>query len=295
MIVNSDSGACLRTARDAPGSTGHGAIVMAGYVDQNVSIHPRAQIEDDVEIGPFCVIGPDVRIGRGTRLENNVTLMGHVTIGENNHFYPGVVIGGEPQDISYRGSDTRVNIGDGNVLRECVTVNRGTEKEDGITSIGDHNFLMACSHVAHDCKLGNHIVMANGTLLGGHVHVHDHASLSGGAAVHHYASIGGYSFVSGISRVLHDVPPFMLVEGLPARPRCINVVALKRNDFSPEAINGLAEAHRLIYRAKVGLDHAREILRGNEQLVPQVNELLSFIQAQQEGKHGRARERRRAA
>ena len=268
---------------------------MAGFVADNASIHPDAHIDDDVEIGPFCVIGPNARIGRGTRLENSVTIMGHVTIGEHNHIYPGVVIGGEPQDVSYRGSDTRVVIGDFNTIRECVTINRGTEKEDGVTSLGDHNFLMACSHVAHDCRLGSHIVIANGTLLGGHVHVHDHAALSGGIGVHHYASIGSYSFVGGVSRVLHDVPPFMLCEGHPARPRCINVVALKRNDFSNATINCLAEAHRLIYRAKVGLDHAREILRGNDQLVPQVNQLLSFIQSQQEGKHGRARERRRAA
>lgn len=267
---------------------------MASVAD-NVSIHPQAEIGAEVEIGPFCVIGPHVKIGRGTRLENGVTLMGHVTLGQYNHLYPGVVIGGEPQDTSYRGSDTKVVIGDHNILREGVTVNRGTEKEDGVTAIGNHNFLMACSHVAHDCKLGSHIVMANGTLLGGHVHIHDHASLSGAAAVHHWASIGSYSFVSGLSRVLHDVPPFMLAEGHPARPRCINVVALKRNDFSPETIDSLAEVHRLLYRAKVGLDHAREILRGNEQLAPQVNHLLSFIQAQQEGKHGRARERRRAA
>jgi UDP-N-acetylglucosamine acyltransferase len=138
-------------------------------------------------------------------------------------------------------------------------------------------------------------LIANGTLLGGHVHVHDHASISGGVAVHHFATMGSFSFVSGLSRVLHDVPPFMLVEGHPTRPRCINVVALKRHDFSAEAIHALAEAHRLLYRAKVGLDHAREILRSNDLLVPQVNELLSFVQNQQEGKHGRARERRRAA
>lgn len=268
---------------------------MAGYVAENVSIHSRAELDDDVEIGPFCVIGPNVRIGRGTRLENNVTLMGHVTLGEHNHLYPGVVIGGEPQDLSYRGSDTQVIVGNHNVIRECVTINRATEKEEGRTVVGNHNFLMACSHVAHDCKLGDHIVMANGALLGGHVHVQDHASLSGAVAVHHWASIGSYSFVSGLSRVLHDVPPFMLAEGHPARPRCINVVALKRNDFSGETINCLAEAHRLLYRAKVGLDHAREILRGNDQLMPQVNQLLSFVQQQQEGKHGRARERRRAA
>ncbi len=268
---------------------------MATYVAEHASIHPRAEIDTDVEIGPFSVIGPNVRIGRGTRLENNVTLLGRVALGEHNHVFPGAVIGGEPQDISYRGSDTQVIIGDHNIIRECVTINRGTEKEDGVTTIGSHNFLMACSHVAHDCRLGNHIVIANGTLLGGHVHVHDHASLSGAVAVHHYASIGSFSFTGGCSRVLHDVPPFMLVEGHPARPRCINVVALKRNEFSPDVISSLAEAHRLLYRAKVGLDHAREILRGNEQLVPQVNELLGFIQSQQEGKHGRARERRRAA
>ncbi len=268
---------------------------MPTYIADNVSIDPRAEIDDDVEIGPFCVIGPHVRIGRGTKLESNVTLMGHVTVGEFNHLFPGAVIGGHPQDVSYRGTATRVVVGDHNVIREGVTINRATEKEDGITSLGDHNFLMACSHVAHDCRLGSHIMMANAVLLGGHVRVHDHASLSGAAAVHHYTTIGSYSFVAGLSRVLHDVPPFMLCEGMPARPRCINVVALKRNDFSAAAIHCLAEAHRLIYRAKVGLDHAREILRSNDQLVPQVNELLSFIQNSQEGKHGRSLDRRRAA
>jgi UDP-N-acetylglucosamine acyltransferase len=268
---------------------------MATHIADNAAIDPRAEIDDDVEIGPYCVVGAGARIGRGTKLENNVTLMGRVTIGEHNHFFPGVVIGGHPQDVSYRGSDTQVIIGDHNVLRESVTVNRASEKEDGVTVVGNHNFLMACSHVAHDCRLGNHIIIANATLLGGHVRMHDHASLSGGVAVHHYSTIGSYSFVAGISRVLHDVPPYMLCEGHPARPRCINVVALKRNDFSAETIHCLAEAHRLIYRAKVGLDHAREILRSNDQMVPHVTALLSFIQDQQEGKHGRARERRRAA
>jgi UDP-N-acetylglucosamine acyltransferase len=221
--------------------------------------------------------------------------MGHVTIGQNNHIYPGVVIGGEPQDISYRGSDTQVVIGDSNCIREGVTINRATEKESGVTSVGNHNFFMACSHVAHDCRLGDHIIMANATLLGGHVHVHDYASISGGVGVHHYATIGSYSFVAGMSRVLHDVPPYMLVDGHPTRPRCINVVALKRKDFSQESIDSLAEAHRLLFRAKVGLEHAREILRGNNLVSPEVANLLSFVEQQQEGKHGRARERRRAA
>jgi len=268
---------------------------MATYISANASVDPRATIEDDVEIGPFCVVGPHVHIGRGTRLENNVTLMGRVTLGQYNHLYPGVVIGGEPQDISYSGADTQVIIGDHNIIRECVTINRGSEKEDGITSIGDHNFLMACCHVAHDCKLGSHIILTNAVLLGGHVHVHDHATLSGGVAVHHFATIGSYSFVAGLSAVRHDVPPYMLVEGYPARPRCINVVALKRNNFPPHVIDSLAEAHRLLYRARVGLDNAREILRNNGHLCPQVNYLLNFVQEQHEGKHGRGRERRRAA
>jgi UDP-N-acetylglucosamine acyltransferase len=268
---------------------------MATLLADNVAIDPRAEIDEDVEIGPFCTIGPDVCLGRGTRLMSHVALMGHVTIGRYNQIYPGAVIGAEPQDISYQGSPTQVMIGDYNVIREGVTINRASEKEDGITSIGSHNFLMANCHVAHDCRLGSRIIIANGSLLGGHVHIEDYASLSGSACVHHYTTIGGYAFVGGLSRVLHDVPPFMLAEGQPSRPRCINVVALKRNDFPSEVIRCLAEAHRLIYRAKVGLDHAREILRGNDQLVPQVNQLLAFVQNQQEGRHGRARERRRAA
>ncbi len=268
---------------------------MATSIATTAWVDPRAQIDEDVEIGPFCTVGADVRLGRGTRLLGSVTLMGHVDLGENNLLYPNSVIGGEPQDISYSGSPTKVIIGDHNIIREGVTINRATEKEEGVTRIGSHNFLMANSHVAHDCKLGSHIIIANGSLLGGHVHVDDHASISGGVAVHHYTTIGSFSFIGGLSRVLHDVPPFMLNEGSPARPRCINIVALKRNNFPPHVIDALAEAHRLLYRSKIGLDSAREVLRGNDLLVPQVNQLLSFIEGQQEGRHGRGRESRRAA
>ena len=268
---------------------------MTARIAENASIDSTAEIDDDVEIGPFCVIGRHARIMSGTRLLNSVTIMGNVTIGHDNVIYPNTVIGGEPQDVSYAGSDTQVVIGDGNITREGVTINRGSEKEDGITRIGDKNFLMACCHIAHDCKLGDHIIIANGSLLGGHVHVEDYASLSGAVAVHHFTTIGSYSFVGGLSRVLHDVPPFMLCEGAPARPRCINIVALKRHDFTTNVIDCLAEAHRLIYRAKVGVDPAREILRGNGQLVPQVNQLFAFIEGQQDGRHGRSREVRRAA
>jgi UDP-N-acetylglucosamine acyltransferase len=268
---------------------------MATIIADHVSIDPRAEIDDDVEIGPFCVVGPKARIGRGTKLENNVTVMGRVTIGEYNHIFPGTVIGGPPQDLSYRGGDTEVVIGDHNVIRESCTVNRATEKEEGLTTVGDHNFFMAGAHVAHDCRVGSNIIIANATLLGGHVQVHDHASISGGVAIHHYTTVGRFAFIGGLARVIHDVPPYMLSEGHPARPRCINIVGLKRNGLTAESIHCLGEAFRLIYRAKVGLDRARELLRGNEQLVPAVNELLGFIQMQQEGRHGRGRERRRAA
>ena len=223
---------------------------MATKIAPSAFIDPRAEIDAEVAIGPFCVVGPKVTIGRGTRLENNVTLMGRCTIGEHNHIFPGVVIGGPPQDVSYRGEDTEVVIGDGNLIRECVTINLATTKEDGITSVGDRCYLMACCHVAHDCRLGDRVIMANGTLLGGHVHVHNDATFSGGVGVHHFATIGSFSFVSGLSRVLHDVPPFMLVEGSPARPRCVNLVALRRHQFPAETIDALDEAHRLLYRAK---------------------------------------------
>ena len=268
---------------------------MAVCISPRAEVDPRAEIGDEVYIGPFSYVGPRVRIGRGCRIENNVTLTGHLALGEFNHVHPNAVLGGPPQDLTYRGSDTRVVVGDHNVFREGVTVNCGTEKEIGETRIGSHCFCMAGSHIAHDCIVGDRVVLANGVLLGGHVHVHDFASLSGGVAVHHFASIGSYSFVSGLSRVLQDVPPYMLADGVPARPRCINAVALKRNHFSQQAIDGLATAHRLIYRSKVGVVHARDILNTDGHLDDHVTMLLEFIERQQLGRHGRARDGRKAA
>lgn len=268
---------------------------MATKISNLACVDPRAELGDDIEIGPFCHVGPDVKIGDGTRLESNVVVKGRVIMGSNNHLHPGVVIGGEPQDLSYSGARTCVLIGDNNTIRECVTINRATEKEDGITKLGSDCFLMACVHIAHDCKVGNRVVMANGTMLGGHVHVSDNATISGAVAVHHFTSIGSFSFIGGLSRVLHDVPPFMLVEGNPTRPRCVNVVALKRNNFAPESIRALSEAHRLLFRSKVGLENAMEILRSNGSLVPEVRQLLEFIEYQLEGRHGRGRDRRKAA
>ncbi|TWT48633.1 acyl-ACP--UDP-N-acetylglucosamine O-acyltransferase [Botrimarina hoheduenensis] len=268
---------------------------MPTKIAANAWIDPRAQIDEGVEIGPLCVIGAGARIAAGTRLINSVTIMGRVDIGRDNVIYPGSVIGGEPQDISYSGAETLVEIGDGNLIREGVTINRASEKEDGITRVGNHNFLMASAHVAHDCKLGDHIIIANGTLLGGHVHVADRASISGGVAVHHYTTIGSFSFIGGLSRVLHDVPPYMLCEGSPARPRCINIVALKRNNFTSEDINCLAEAHRLIYRSKVGVQAAQDVLSSSGKISPAVANLFDFIEGQTEGRHGRGRDGKKRA
>ena len=266
---------------------------MATLIADTAFVDPRAEIAEGVEIGPYCVVGPDVKIGRNTRLIAHVCLLGLVEMGESNVVSPFAVIGGEPQDVSYHGAPTRVEIGDHNVIREGVTINRATEKEDGITRLGSHNFLMATSHVAHDCKLGDRITIANGTMLGGHVRVESRASLSGGVAVHHYVSIGEYAFVGGQSRIVHDVPPFMLVDGNPSKVRCINAVGLKRGEIAKASVEGLHEAHRLIYRAKMKPDDAEKILSAHEQLVPEVVRLIDFIRDQQAGRHGRARERGR--
>ena len=264
---------------------------MATLIADTACVDPRAEIADGVEIGPYCVVGPDARVGRGTRLLSHVCLTGHTSVGEHNLIHPFVVIGGDPQDVSYQGTPTRVEVGSHNVIRESVTINRATEKEDGLTRIGSHCYLMAGSHVAHDCKVGDRVTIANGSMLGGHVHVESYASISGGVAVHHFVTIGAYSFVGGQSRIYHDVPRFMLVDGNPSKVRCINIVGLKRNGVTAEGVDSLHEAHRLIYRAKMTARHAMEILESHGHLTPEVTSLLEFVQAQQDGKHGRGREK----
>ena len=268
---------------------------MATFISKMADVHPDAQVGRDVRVGPFCVVGPEVSLGDGCHLENSVTLAGRVIMGPRNRVYPYAVIGAPPQDLSYRGAATEIQIGADNVIRESVTINQATEKEALVTSIGNRCYLMACCHVAHDCRLGDGIVMANAVLLGGHVHIDDHANLSGGLAVHHFASIGAYSFITGLSRVVHDAPPYMVVDGSPARARCVNLVGLKRNNFSAAGIKALSHAHRMIYRNQMPLDDVREQLRNQGMLLPAVNHLLGFVQSQQEGSHGRSREKRRAA
>jgi UDP-N-acetylglucosamine acyltransferase len=256
-------------------------------------IDPRADIADDVEIGPYCVIGPNVKIGRGTRLLAHVCLFGNTSVGEGNTFHPFAAIGGEPQDYSYKGQPTQLLIGDHNVFREAVTVHRGSEKEEGITRIGSYNYLMANAHVGHDCVLGDHILVANSTMFAGHIHVESYANISGAVGLHQFVRVGAYSYIGGLSRIVHDVPPFMLIEGNPSKVRCINVVGLKRNGISPEAISSLHEAHRLLYRARMTTKHATEVLEAHGHLCPEVRRLIAFIEYQQQGRHGRGRERGR--
>jgi UDP-N-acetylglucosamine acyltransferase len=221
--------------------------------------------------------------------------MGRVTIGKGNVLYPGVVIGGEPQDRQDRGGNTQVIVGDHNVLRESVTVHRGSQAREAVTRVGNNCYLMACAHVGHDCRLGNNVVLVNGALLGAQVHVMDHATLSGGAVVHPRTTIGEYSFVSGLSRVRHDVPPYLAVDADGAVPCGVNTVGLRRHGFPQEIVQALTETHRLFYIEQKGLDEIRETLRRDGRLVPQVTHLLGFLQMQQEGRHGRAREVRRSA
>ena len=264
----------------------------------SVTISPLSLVEKgaelgvDVEIGPFCRVGPHCRIGDGTRLDSHVAIIGHTTIGCRNHFQPHVVIGGDPQDVSYRQSDTRVVIGDDNVFREGVTVNRGAEKEDRTTRIGNQNMLMANSHVAHNCHVFNQVKLVNGVLLGGHVHVHDGAIISGNSVVHHFSTLGTLCFVSGGCRVPHDVPPFMLAAGSDnPEIKTINAVGMKRANITPEAVQQIKDVFRLIYRQKKSLDETRQIVQSWTQAVSdEVQQLLNFVELQKAGVMGRARE-----
>lgn len=259
-------------------------------IDRLASVAPTAEIHEDVEIGPFSTIGPQVRIGRGSVVENNVSILGNTTIGEGNHFFPSCVIGACPQDMTYRGEESGLVIGDYNTFREGVTVNTGTRKGDGYTVIGSHNLIMACCHIAHDCILRNHIVMANGVLLGGHVLVQDFVVFGGLAAVHHFVTIGTMAFVGGMTRVVKDAPPYMTVEGNPAKVWFVNTLGCKRHGLSDEAISSLKEAHRIIFRTDGTWSSAFKELESNGLLSPEIQTLIGFLKDVEHGKQGRARE-----
>ena len=256
-------------------------------------VAPTARLGKGVVVGPFCLVGPDVVIGDFTKLTSHVVLTGRTTLGSHNKLYPGCVIGAEPQDVSYQESDTEVIIGDHNLFREGVTVNRGAEKEDGVTRIGNRNMCMANSHIAHNCRIYDDVILVNGVLLGGHVHVHDRAIVSGNTVVHHFSTIGRLAFVSGGCRVPHDIPPFMLAAGSDNPTlKTINIVGMRRAGISDRSIDAVRTAFRMLYRKRVALADVREHFdRELEGVIPmELSQLLRFIEAQRAGKLGRARE-----
>ena len=267
--------------------------MMETQISPLSQVDPRAQIGKGVVIGPFCVVGPNVCIGDATVLHSHVVLMGSTTVGQNNRFWPNCVIGGDPQDVSWQASETEIVIGDNNIFREGVTVNRGAEKEDGVTRIGNNNMFMANSHIAHNCRIFNNVILVNGVLLGGHVHVHDGAIVSGNSVVHHFSTLGRLSFVSGGCRVPHDIPPFMLAAGSDDPTlKTINVVGMRRAGISNSAIDTIKEAFRLLYRRNRPLNEVRQHFHDTLQgTIPiELSMLLTFVENQRAGKLGRARE-----
>jgi len=254
-------------------------------IHPTVLIHPKCEIGNDVEIGPHCVIEKGSVIGDGTILMAGTIVHSEAILGRNNIIHSYAVLGGAPQDLDYQGQPTRLTMGDNNTIREFVTVNRGTTKERGETIIGSNNLIMACSHVAHDCILGNNIIMANNVLLAGHVRVGDCANISGGAAAHHFTTIGRYAYIGGMSKVKVDVPPYMVSDGDPALPRRCNEVGLRRHSFDEKVIGALSTAFRTVFRSGKPLSEA--VLELDPQGIEEVAIFKDFLQQKLHGKHGR--------
>lgn len=211
-------------------------------------VEPGAEIADGVIIGPFCYVGADVALGRDTRLVAHVTVLGHTTLGVGNTVWPQATLGADPQDLKYRGEQTRLIIGDHNEIRESVTIHLGTENGGGVTRVGNENLFMVGIHIAHDCVIGNHVVLANSVHLAGHICIRDHVVISGATAVHHYVTIGQYAFIGGMTRIVHDAIPFMIHEGNPSKVRGVNTIGLTRHQFPDHTVNNLKEVYRRLYR-----------------------------------------------
>ncbi len=259
-------------------------------------IHPMALVENgaslaaDVTVGPFAYVGGDVTLGPGCIVRHHASIEGHTTAGADNQFFPHCSIGCVPQDLKYRGGDCRVEIGTGNRFRENSTVHIGTEDGGGVTRIGSGNLIMVGAHIAHDCLIGDNCILANNVLLAGHVVLENGCVLSGAAALHHFVTVGEYSFIGGLSSVVHDVPPFMMVNGQPAEVRGINRVGLRRKGGDEERIDRLKVAWRLLYKDTAPLATQAEKLLAMYPDAEEINLLLAFIRRSGEGKFGRYRE-----
>lgn len=252
-------------------------------IDSRAIIDPSAKIAEDVEIGPWTLIGPGVEIGAGTVISSHVVVKGPTTIGRNNRIYQFASVGEECQDKKYAGEPTTLSIGDNNVIREGVTIHRGTVQDAGTTIIGSNNLFMANVHVAHDCVIGDNVIMANNTAVAGHVHVGDWAILGGFTAVHQFCKIGPHVMCGTCSVVLKDIPAYVMANGNTAAPHGINAEGLKRRGFSKETITNLKRAYKVVYRSKLTTAQALEELRNMVADCPEVQPLIQSIESSTRG------------
>lgn len=252
-------------------------------------IHPtaivseKAEIADGVAIGPYCIIGDHVTIGAGTRINAHVMIDPYVEIGADCTIYQYAAIGAPPQSLKFKGETSWVKIGNGCIIREFVTIHRGTEFGGGLTRIGDNCFLMAYTHIAHDCLVGSQVVMANNATLAGHITIGDHATIGGLVAVHQFVRVGEFAFVGGKSAVVKDIPPYVIAAGDRAVLHGLNQVGLKRHGFSNATVSQLKKTYRLIFRFGLTLNEAIERVKAEVEPIPEVERFISFIKASQRG------------
>lgn len=246
-------------------------------------ISPDAKLEDGVEIGPYCVIGAYVKIGKNTIIGPHTVIEELTEIGEGCHIHQFCSIGAPPQDFKYSGEKTRVVIGNFNSIREFVTIHRATAADTGVTIIGDYNMIMAYCHVAHNCKLGNHVVMANTSMLGGHVHVDDYAIISALSGIHQFSNIGAHCIIGGASAVVKDVPPYTIAVGNHAKLFGLNLIGLKRRNFSDKTIKALKKTYQIIFRSQLLLDAALKKVQDEVEDIPEVRHFINFMKESKRG------------
>ena len=247
-------------------------------IHRTAVVSSKAELAADVEVGPYAVIGPDVRIGAGCRIDSHGVVEGPTRLGARNVIHPHAVIGGDPQDKKYRpGEPSRLEIGDGNTLREFVTINRGTEAGGGVTRVGNDCWLMASSHIAHDCVVGDGVIMANCSGLAGHVRIGNHVTLASFSGAHQFCRVGDYSFLGIYAGVTRDVPPYVLVAGQPPRPRGVNVIGLRRHGFSAEQRANIERAYRTLYRRELSRAEATGNITEAAAEQPELQLLAQFL------------------
>lgn len=240
-------------------------------------VDPQAELDSTVEVGAFSIIGPGVRIDAGTRVASHVVIKGPTTIGKNNQIFQYSSLGEVPQDKKYKDEPTLLEIGDGNTIREFCTFNRGTAQDKGTTKIGNHNWIMAYVHIAHDCEVGNHTIFANNSSLAGHVDVHDHAILGGFTLIHQFCKIGSHVITAVGSVIFKDIPPYVTAAGYDAKPHGINSEGLKRRGFSADSIMQIKRAYKTLYRNGLTLEEAKQQLAEQQKAVPELDILVDFL------------------